>query len=114
MRFRDLFAFGFLFAAAACATERGAQEADPGAIEESTGDDQSGQPGESPTGRPEVAPSVTYAATAEENWKLAEDAFADEDYAVAQRYYSYIRNKYPYTSFAAPSSLWIGDCQFER
>jgi outer membrane protein assembly factor BamD len=57
---------------------------------------------------------VTYAATAEENWRLAEEAFADEDYAVAQRYYSYIRNKYPYTSFAAPSSLRLGDCQFER
>jgi outer membrane protein assembly factor BamD len=65
-------------------------------------------------GRPENVPSVNYANTAEENWKLAEQAFADEDYLVAQRYYSYIRNKFPYSQFASQAAMRIGDCQYAR
>lgn len=67
-----------------------------------------------PGARAETQPSVNYGASAEENWKLGEEAFADEDYLVAQRYYSYIRNKFPYSQHAAPSALRIGDCQYAR
>jgi outer membrane protein assembly factor BamD len=68
-----------------------------------------GQPG-----RGESAPSVTYGKTADENWKLGEDAFKDEDYLAAQRYYSYIKSKFPYSQFTAQAELRIGDCQFAR
>jgi outer membrane protein assembly factor BamD len=65
-------------------------------------------------GRGENVPSVSYAETAEENWQLAEDAFNDEDYLAAQRYYGYIRSKYPYSKYTALAELRIGDCQFAR
>jgi outer membrane protein assembly factor BamD len=68
-----------------------------------------GQPG-----RGETAPSVAYAKTAEENWKLGEDAFKDEDYLAAQRYYSFVKSKFPYSQFTAQAELRIGDCQFAR
>jgi outer membrane protein assembly factor BamD len=68
-----------------------------------------GQPG-----RGETAPSVSYAQSAEENWKLGEDAFKDEDYLAAQRYFSFVKSKFPYSQFTAAAELRIGDCQFAR
>jgi outer membrane protein assembly factor BamD len=66
------------------------------------------------TGRGENMPNVTFGESAEDNWKLGEAAFADEDYLAAQRYYSYVRTKFPYSQYAALSDLRIGDCQFQR
>lgn len=106
---------------AGCAGKGGkskTDEPDPGAVEEpdsrAAEEADPTRPGAQSGQRPEVAPSVSYAGSAEENWKLGEDAFKDEDYLVAQRFYSYIRNKYPYSQFAASAALRIGDCQYER
>ncbi|MCK6548563.1 outer membrane protein assembly factor BamD [Myxococcota bacterium] len=71
-------------------------------------------PGALSAERGEMLPSVTFAEGAEQNWKLGEEAFADEDYLAAQRFYSFIRTKYPYSQFAALADLRIGDCQFAR
>ncbi len=65
-------------------------------------------------GRNEALPSVSYEQTAESNWLKGETAFKDEEYLTAQRYYAYVRSKYPYSRFAVLSDLRIGDCQFER
>jgi outer membrane protein assembly factor BamD len=65
-------------------------------------------------GRGEVTPSVTYAHSAEDNWKLGEDAFKDDDFLAAQRYFSYIKSKFPYSQYTVLAELRIGDCQFAR
>lgn len=93
-----------------------------GGSKNKSGDETSGEgvvedpdnPGALSSDRSEVMPSVTFAEGAEQNWKLGESAFEDEDYLAAQRYYSFIRTKYPYSQFAALADLRIGDCQFER
>jgi outer membrane protein assembly factor BamD len=66
------------------------------------------------TGRNESLPSVSYGQTAQDNWDRGERAFTEEEYLAAQRYYAYIRNKFPYSRFAVLADLRIGDCQFER
>ncbi len=73
-----------------------------------------GPPGQGQPGRGESAPSVIYGATAEANFLEGEKAFEDEQYFAAQRYFSYIRTKFPYSRFAQLAQLRIADCQFER
>lgn len=90
----------------------GNQKPEDEAYDEAAGSDPTER--SSQGGRPENVPSVSYANTAEDNWKLAEEAFADEDYTVAQRYYSHIRNKFPYSQYASQAAMRIGDCQFAR
>lgn len=65
-------------------------------------------------GRGEVAPSVRYAPTAEGNYLEGEKAFEDEQYLAAQRYFGYIRSKFPYSRYAVLAELRIADCQYER
>ena len=65
-------------------------------------------------GRGEVAVSVRYQRTAEGNWRKANEAYKDREYLAAQRYYQYIRTKFPYSRFAATSEVRIADCQYER
>jgi outer membrane protein assembly factor BamD len=68
-----------------------------------------------PTGRStESSVTVKYEKTVEANWKRAEEEFKDENYVVAQKYYTYIKTKYPYLSYAVQSELRIGDCLFNR
>ncbi len=62
----------------------------------------------------ESVPSVRFKRTVEANWKEAEEAFEDEDYLAAQRYYTYIRSKFPYSIYSALSAVRLGDCLFER
>lgn len=64
--------------------------------------------------RTEGSASVTYARTAAENWKRGEAAFADEDYQAAQKFYAYIRSKFPYSGLAVRAELRIADCLFAR
>ncbi len=73
-------------------------------------------PGESAIGlgRGETLPSFTPAETAERNWDLGEAAFAAKNHLLAQRFYIFIRRKFPYSNFAVLSDLRIADCQFER
>jgi outer membrane protein assembly factor BamD len=65
-------------------------------------------------GRGEGSVSVTYAKSAAENWRRGEEEFADESYLAAQKYYSFIRSKFPYSSYAVRAELRIADCLFER
>ena len=82
---------------------------------EEVGEDEELGPDTSLTpGRGEVVPAVRYADTAEGNYARAEERFKDEDYLAAQRYYGYIRSKYPYSRFSVLADLRIADCQFGR
>ena len=65
-------------------------------------------------GRGEVAPTVVFEPTAEGNYVKAEDAYRGEQYLAAQRYYGYIRSKFPYSRFAVLAELRVADCQFAR
>lgn len=65
-------------------------------------------------GRGESAPSVSYEQSAEGNWQKGEEAYADEEYLAAQRYYAYLKTKFPYSQYTLLSELRIGDCQYQR
>lgn len=106
--FRPLFLFATL-AASGCAGEKGATREE---VDE--GEDLGAERFDDMGGRGEAMPSVRYEETAEANWQKGEEAFAAEDYLAAQRYYSYIRRKFPYSTHAANAELRLGECQFER
>lgn len=70
--------------------------------------------GSATPGRGESAPSVSYESSAEGNWQKGEEAYAEEEYLAAQRYYAYLKTKFPYSQYTLPAELRIGDCQFMR
>lgn len=104
---RAAFALASVLAFAACATtgDGGAPDAPEDELDEA--------PAATP-GRGEVAPTVTYAPTAEGNFVEGEKAYEDGEYLAAQRYFGYIRSKFPYSRYAVLAELRIADCQFER
>ena len=82
-------------------------------------------PADDPTGRDvggtnvglnrgELQVAVRFQRTAEGNWARGNAAFADDEFLAAQRYYQYIRTKFPYSRYAALSEVRIADCQYER
>lgn len=114
--------FAALLWLAACASNEAAKgqtaaEDEPVAESEDASDevaedfDDSNEPSKS---RGETSVSVTYAKSAAENWRRGEAEFADENYLAAQKFYSYIRSKFPYSSYAVRAELRIADCLFER
>ena len=64
--------------------------------------------------RGESSVTVEYGATAADNWKMGEQELADENYLAAQKYYQYIRAKFPYSALATKAELRIADCLFLR
>lgn len=76
-------------------------------------DDDVNDPSAAP-GRGEAAPTVRYERTAEANWIKGEDAFQNDEFLAAQRYFGYIRTKFPYSRYAVKSELRIADCQYGR
>jgi outer membrane protein assembly factor BamD len=97
-----LWAAGLL---AGCASNTGGGAADE--------DDGSGNPSLQP-GRGEVSTTVTYESTAEGNFQRGEVAYKEEQYLAAQRYFGYIRSKFPYSRFAVLAELRVADCQYMR
>lgn len=73
-----------------------------------------GMGGGAPVVRSESLPSVSFEKTAEANWAKGEKAFAEEEYAAAQRYFSHIRTKFPYSAYALLADLRIADSLFGR
>lgn len=57
---------------------------------------------------------LSFKATAEGNWEAGEAAFKDEEYLEAERYYRYVRNKFPYSRYALMADLRIADSMFYR
>lgn len=139
---RPAWLFGFIAVAVACATSaerRGGSAGDRSDDRGSEGDadrdpdrdkdqDRDGERGDyalggdygrggtsfSGAGRNESAPTVTFEGTAELNWQKGEEAFRDDDHLVAQRFYDYLRTKFPYSQFSSLAELRLGDCLFAR
>lgn len=65
-------------------------------------------------GRGETLPAFRPAPTAERNYAMAELAMKQKRYILAQRFYYFIRRKFPYSRFAILADLRIADCQYER
>lgn len=87
---------------------------DLGEADDTDDSDSLEQLGASAPARGEALPSVSFQATAEENWNAGEAEFEDEEYLAAQRYYAFIRSKFPYSSYAVLAEVRIADCQAAR
>lgn len=59
-------------------------------------------------------PSVDFSPTAEENFQRAEKAFENEDYLEAVALYGHVKNRFPYSRFAAESELRLADTYFAQ
>ncbi len=63
----------------------------------------SGQPGE-----------PTYANEADENLRLGTEALDEKDFLRAQKYFEYVRTKFPYQEAAREAELKLADLEFAR
>jgi len=57
---------------------------------------------------------VTYSLTAKQNYEKGLAAIKDEDYAEAQKYFQFVKQKYPFSKYAVLAELALADAQFER
>jgi outer membrane protein assembly factor BamD len=55
-----------------------------------------------------------FAATAEENYQAGLELYEDESYADAQKFFEYVRTKYPFSKYAALADLRIADMKFDQ
>lgn len=58
--------------------------------------------------------SVTYAADAETNLKLGDEHLEARAFPEAQKYYDYVRTKFPYLEASKTAELRLGDTDFAR
>src|SRR6266550_5185286 len=56
----------------------------------------------------------SYANDAETNLKKGDESLAGHDYTEAERYYEYVRVKYPFLEAAKDAELRLADTAFER
>jgi outer membrane protein assembly factor BamD len=56
--------------------------------------------------------AVSYSETARQNFELGEKALKAGKGAEAQAYFEYVRNKYPYSKYAAEADLGVADSLF--
>lgn len=61
-----------------------------------------------------VAGEVTYAKTAEGNFEKGEHSLKGKEYQDAVSYFQYVKNKFPYSHFAALAELRVADADFEQ
>jgi outer membrane protein assembly factor BamD len=55
-----------------------------------------------------------YAAAAEENLRLGNEALDNKDFLRAQKYFEYVRSKFPYQEAAREAELKLADVEFAR
>lgn len=55
-----------------------------------------------------------YAAAAEENLRLGNEALENKDFLRAQKYFEYVRSKFPYQEAAREAELKLADVEFAR
>ncbi len=58
--------------------------------------------------------AVNYQKQAEVAFLRADEALEDDDFIEAQRLYSFVRNRFPYSKFAALADLRLGDVYFRQ
>ena len=59
------------------------------------------------------ANTVTYEKTAEGNYNKGQEELRDENYQDAAKYFSYVKNKFPFSRFSTLSELRLADAYFE-
>lgn len=59
-------------------------------------------------------PEPTYASDADTNLKRGNEALANHSFVEAERYFSYVKTKYPYLEAAKIAELRLADNDFER
>lgn len=55
-----------------------------------------------------------YAADADSNLRLGQEAMENKDWLRAEQYFEYVRQKYPYLEASKEAELRLGDVDFER
>ncbi len=59
-------------------------------------------------------PTPVYASDAAINMKRGNDALADKQYALSERYFEYVKTKYPFVDASREAELRLADVSFER
>jgi outer membrane protein assembly factor BamD len=59
-------------------------------------------------------PTPTYATAAATNMRLGNEALADKQYALAERYFEYVKTKYPFIDASREAELRLADVSYER
>jgi outer membrane protein assembly factor BamD len=62
----------------------------------------------------EESKPVTYSLTAKQNYEKGLAELKDENYPEAQKYFQFVKQKYPFSKFAVLAELGVADTQFAR
>jgi outer membrane protein assembly factor BamD len=57
---------------------------------------------------------ITYSLTAKQNYEKGIAELKDENYPEAQKYFQFVRSKFPFSKYAVLAELAIADTQFDR
>jgi outer membrane protein assembly factor BamD len=57
---------------------------------------------------------ATYSLTAKQNYEKGLAALKDEDYPEAQKYFQFVKQKYPFSKYAVLAELALADSQYDR
>ncbi len=60
------------------------------------------------------APPPTYAGTARHRYELGQAALADEDYLEAVKHFTFVKNKFAYSKYAALAEIGVADSYFAQ
>jgi outer membrane protein assembly factor BamD len=63
---------------------------------------------------PETHIKVSYQENAKDNFLKGKKAFDNKDYAEAVEYFTFVKQKFPYSTYSIESSLLLADCHFKR
>jgi outer membrane protein assembly factor BamD len=63
-------------------------------------------------GGPKGASSVQYSVSVQRNYEKGEKALDDKDWVAASKYFSFIKQRFPYSRYAALAELRLADAQF--
>jgi outer membrane protein assembly factor BamD len=62
----------------------------------------------------EASKPITYSLTAKQNYEKGMAELKDENYPEAQKYFQFVKQKYPFSKYAVLSELAIADAYFAR
>ncbi len=65
-------------------------------------------------GSDEEGKTVTYSLTAKQNYEKGLAELKDENYPEAQKYFQFVKQKYPFSKYAVLAELALADSQFAR
>ena len=65
-------------------------------------------------GSDDATKPITYSLTAKQNYEKGIAELKDENYPEAQKYFQFVRSKFPFSKYAVLAELAIADTQFER